>query len=152
MALVQCQKCGHQVSTTARACPACGTPPQTSAQPAAASPPAQPTTTVDLTEKGGFFRILLDFSFTHFATLKLVRWLYLTAITFGLLGALILLYAIETKNASEVLGKWIGVLFLLLLWVIWWRVGLEIVASLFRIAENTAEIVRHTRVIASKHS
>ena len=49
MALIRCAKCGRQISSFAKACPACGTPPQVSTD-----PPPLPTVTARATDTGAF--------------------------------------------------------------------------------------------------
>lgn len=107
-------------------------------------------------QRKGFFRSLFDLSFTSFVTGRVVSFVYVlslvlvTLYVFGTVGYLcILAYAFVGSLAeSEAVGAVIGVVLFLILAplllfvsVVYVRVLLEIVIVLFRIAENTAELV-----------
>ena len=85
-----------------------------------------------------FLASLFDFSFSHFITLKLIRWLYALGV---LLGVLIALAAIVTAfNVNSNLGV-LAVLLspvVFLLNAVYMRVVFEVVAIFFRIEENTS--------------
>jgi uncharacterized membrane protein len=90
------------------------------------------------------FDALKDMSFTEFVTLKLIKFLYIL----GLLGiGLVMLTVILGGFSQGFLGglgaivvSAIGALFAVLLL----RVYLEIVAVVFRVASNTAQIAENT--------
>jgi hypothetical protein len=107
----------------------------------------------------GFFRSLLDLSFSSFITLGIVKVLYVISLVLVLLYALLLgvsaasgaygLVGIPELGGSPALGVMLGLLVFLVLFplvliigAIYVRVLLELVVVLFRIAENTGELVR----------
>lgn len=109
----------------------------------------------------GFFASLLDLSFRHFITGRIIALLYVISLI------LVTVYAVLAAGQVSILagaftGGWLdsvalgwilGIFLflilgplLLLLGVIYVRVVLEIVIVLFRISENTAEINDRLRV------
>ena len=91
-------------------------------------PPSQPATANPVLTNRGFFASLFDFSFTSLVTTKIIKALYvISVIVIGLssLGLVAPLVA--------------------LLWLIYTRVILELFIALFRIAENTSELVAQGR-------
>lgn len=108
----------------------------------------------------GFFRSLFDLSFTSFVTARVVKFIYVLSIVFVVLYVLgtmayasFIAYAFVAALAqSDALGIVVGLLLfliltpiLLLVAITYVRVLLEIVIVLFRISENTAELVRQGR-------
>ncbi len=141
MASVFCSKCGRQVSDNASVCPSCGHArtgiPASSARPAAQG--LAPVNHPAGHETPGFFKILLNASFSDFITLKLIKWLYILGCIVCAIGALSALATLReyTQGSAGILLLW-PVLFIVL--VVLLRVWLELVASIFRIAENTTQM------------
>lgn len=107
----------------------------------------------------GFLRSLFDLSFSSFITLGIVKVLYVISLILVLLYALFLggsaasgtygLVGVPELGGSPALGIVLGLLAFLVLFplvlvlgAIYVRVLLELVVVLFRIAENTGELVR----------
>lgn len=91
----------------------------------------------------GFFKSLFDISFRSLITTKIIKVVYVLYMVVIALGAL--LFIVSAFNASAV----VGVLVLLigaplgaLVYLIFARVWLEALIALFRIMENTQELVR----------
>jgi Domain of unknown function (DUF4282)/zinc-ribbon domain len=150
MASVFCTKCGQQLPDNASVCPSCGhartgitTPP--------ASPPPQrfvPANVPVGRKTPGFFRILLDTSFNDFITLKLIKFFYiLGCIVFAIVAFIVVPIAIleysqgfqglQLSNAERIGAVVIASPVSFIVGVVLLRVYLELVASVFRIAENT---------------
>jgi hypothetical protein len=87
---------------------------------------------------------LADFSFTNFITLKLIKFLYILGLLIGALGGLVGLLAAFSQGVLAGIGGLIVVPLILLLFAMYLRVGLELLAVIFRIAENTAEMARRS--------
>ncbi len=124
----------------------------------------QPQTESLGTQRKGFFRSLFDLSFTSFVTASVVKFIYMISLIFVVLYVLstvgwlsFLSYAfIAGISESEAIGVVVGVLLflvllpiLLLIAVTYVRVLLEIVIVLFRISENTTELVRQGRAASA---
>lgn len=94
----------------------------------------------------GFFGALFDISFRSFVTVRIIGVLYVISIVLLVLYTIFLIIA--AFQASAVFGVVtlliLGPLFLFLS-VIYVRVLLELAIVLFRIAENTSEMVRQGR-------
>ncbi len=91
----------------------------------------------------GFFKSLFDISFRSLITTKIIKVVYVLYMVVIAVGAL--LFIVSAFNASAV----VGVLVLLigaplgaLVYLIFARVWLEALIALFRIMENTQELVR----------
>ena len=102
-------------------------------------------------ETKGFFGALFDFTFTDFITSKMIRLLYIILIIAAGIGTIV--FIIGAFNASAALGA-LTLLILgpigFIIAVICIRIYMEIIIVLFRIAENTTLISKHTTVI-EKH-
>lgn len=113
----------------------------------------------------GFFRSLFDLSFTSFITGRVVSFVYVLSLIFVVLYVLgtvgyssVLFYTFfsafaESQAAGIVAGVALFVIFtpiLLLVAVVYLRVLLEIVVVLFRISEDTAELVRQGQANSSQ--
>ncbi|GGM92536.1 hypothetical protein GCM10007092_02040 [Thermus composti] len=89
----------------------------------------------------GFFQALLDFSFEHFVTVRLVGVIYALALAAGVVYALIAVVgAFETSPGFGVLTLLILAPLGLFLYAVAVRVALEATVALLRVAENTREI------------
>ena len=155
-----CRKCGGQVDDSATSCPTCGevrSPSPSPPPPLSSAPPAQPpprpyspaASPVSSQEVSGFLSSLFDFSFTSFITTKLIKLIYM-------LGMLVSAgLALFVAAAGFSMGTVVGLLTLIvvaplmfLLSVIYFRVLLELVIVVFRMAEHMAEIARRGRGVA----
>jgi len=94
----------------------------------------------------GFFKALFDFSFTSFVTSKIIKFLYGLSILLAAILALILIVAgFSAHPAAGIIALLIVAPLLFLISVIYSRVLLEIIIVIFRISENTSEVVKNTR-------
>lgn len=94
--------------------------------------------TAGSTQQKGFFASLFDFGFTSFVTLKFLRVVYIVALAvIGLTGfGLFLTYL--SQGGVYVLIAIVGTPILMLVYLLLVRVGLETIALLYRIEENTS--------------
>ena len=90
----------------------------------------------------GLLGALLDFSFTSFITPKIIKVLYGLAIAVSGLWALAFVIAGLRQGVAAGLGALILGAILFPLFVMYARVGLEVLIVIFRIGEHTAEINR----------
>jgi hypothetical protein len=92
----------------------------------------------------GFFGNLFDLSFSEFITVRIVKVLFIVAIVASAIGALVMLGG---GIAALRFRPLVGLVTILLsplafcLYVILARIWLEIVLVIFRIAENTTQLV-----------
>jgi uncharacterized membrane protein len=91
----------------------------------------------------GFFTKIFDLTFSEFVTVKIIKVLFIIGIILATLGALGFLIS------SFATGKFFAIIMGLILSPIIWivyvimiRVWLEIIIVIFRIAENTTELVQ----------
>lgn len=95
-------------------------------------------------ETKGFFGGLFDFGFTSFITLKFLRVIYALLVVLILLVGLIVLVA----GLSQGGGSAVAVIFLApmatLLYLVFTRVTMEVIALFFRIGENTSVMAAAT--------
>jgi hypothetical protein len=87
-----------------------------------------------------FFRALFDFSFSEFVTPKIIKILYVIALILVGLASLGFMIAMFSQGGGWIL---LGLLFapiMFVLYVIFVRVGYEILIVLFQIAENTRDM------------
>jgi len=90
----------------------------------------------------GFFASLFDMTFTEFVTTRIIHVLYIIAIVLAGLGALTILGSgFASGSAGGMLGALILAPLMFVFWVLWARVGLELIIVVFRIAENTGRLV-----------
>lgn len=145
---VFCSKCGQQMSDTATACPSCGS--LRSAASSASAPLAH-----TFAEPGalGFFKTLLDTSFSNFITLKLIKYAYIlggiaitiAAVIFGFSGFSTRYGALLSWEGSfwrGLLTLFIGAPIFWVVWIVSLRVMLEFISAVFRIAESTSTTVK----------
>lgn len=94
----------------------------------------------------GFFTSLFDFSFRSFVTSRVIGILYVISIIVLVLDSIFwIALAFRLNTALGVLTLLIIAPLIFFLMLISVRVLLEIVVILFRIAENTSEMVRQGR-------
>ena len=86
----------------------------------------------------GFFAGLFDFGFTSFITLKFLRLIYTVLVIVLVLGGVLLLFAGLSQGGASAALSLIGVPLLVLVYLVFARVGMETIALLFRIGENTS--------------
>jgi hypothetical protein len=89
----------------------------------------------------GFFGALFDFSFTHYVTPTIIRIIFGIVIVVSAIGALGV--AIAAFSVNIVLGFLVLIIFgplIFLVYVILYRVFLEVVMAVFTIAENTTKM------------
>jgi len=132
-------------------------------------PPSQPATANPVLTNRGFFASLFDFSFTSLVTTKIIKALYvISVIVIGLSSLGLVVGAVHPRAAAGRVGlvcRTRGVVgaatpgrapaglvvliivapLVALLWLIYTRVILELFIALFRIAENTSELVAQGR-------
>jgi hypothetical protein len=88
----------------------------------------------------GFFGSLFDFGFTQFITLKFIKVIYgIATVLIGLATLLWMVKLIDIGGGYIAVGL-IGAPLFGLFYLIFTRIGLEVVAVLFRIGENTASL------------
>ncbi|TVQ63230.1 MAG: DUF4282 domain-containing protein [Phycisphaerales bacterium] len=85
--------------------------------------------------------VLLDFSFTRFITLRVIKILYVLGLVLVALAWVV--FVIRAFNEDVFAGiAAIGIgIFVALLYIILFRVWLELIVVIFRIAENTTKLV-----------
>jgi hypothetical protein len=95
----------------------------------------------------GFLGALFDLSFSEFITTKLIRILYILLIIVVVIGLVVgLISSLVTMfTRGGFLTGLLGLIFTpigALIWVIMARVWMEIIIVVFRIAENTSDLVQ----------
>lgn len=90
----------------------------------------------------GFFAGLLDFSFTSFITLKFLKVIYAVLVVFVLLSGLVMFVSLVSRGGGAVLVALVLVPLITLLYLVFARVGMEVLAVLFRIGEDVRTIAR----------
>jgi len=149
-----CVHCGAPAAASASGAPAPQPPPPP--EPPTPPPPPPPTAssaaassaaqnTVSLTQRG-FFASLFDVSFTSLVMTKIIRVLYILSMIW--IGFYALVFIIAAFHTGETAG--LVVLFIIapaisLLFLIYTRLVLEISIAIFRIMENTSELVAQSR-------
>jgi hypothetical protein len=93
-----------------------------------------------LPEKG-FFGSLFDSTFTHFITLKFLRVIYIILIVLIGLATLLVMVASIAQGGGYIVFGVIVVPIIGLLYLVMTRIGLEVIAVLFRIGQNTSTLV-----------
>ena len=98
----------------------------------------------------GFFAALFDLSFSEFITTKLVKLLYILLIILvaiglivGIIGGLITMF---TDSFFAGLVTIVGTLLGAVIWLIMSRVWMELIIVVFKIAENTSDLVNLKRM------
>ena len=101
-------------------------------------------------QKTGLLAWVFDFSFRDFVTLKLIRFLYGLSLFFSGIAALIfIIMGFQGSVGYGILSLILSPLIFLILAFIS-RVYLEIIIVLFRIEENTAELLKQGRLRSSQ--
>lgn len=95
---------------------------------------------------------LLDFGFTRFITLSVVKILYMLGIGLIALGFLAALISSFALGIGAVLGVLIIGPIIAGLYLIMFRIWLELVVVIFRIGENTSKLVEQRGGEAAKGS
>jgi Domain of unknown function (DUF4282) len=155
-AATNCAKCGKPRDPAAAYCEYCGASAadasaggQAPAQPAVSQAPRPGTGPVQaspsLTQRG-FLSSLFDLSFTSLITTKIIKVLYVLSIV--LIGLTALVFVIAAFHRSSTTGLLVLVIvapIVSLFYLTYTRVVLELVIALFRIMENTSEMVAQGR-------
>lgn len=141
-----CAKCGTQLAAGAAACSACGAPTGVGTPAAPAPPPARYIPPVNAQQAAGFLSSLFDLSFTNFITTKLIKVLFVISIILAACVAIFLVMSGFARGAVE------GILMLLIVaplifffYVIYARVGMEVLIVIFRCSEHLEEIAKQGR-------
>lgn len=104
---------------------------------------------VDQEDAKGLFGALFDFSFRHFITGRIIRFLYMLSV--GLAGLMYLFFVIGAFQMSAGFGAVMLLIvgpLVFLLSVIYARVLLEIIMVVFRISEDTTNLSRSVAQMA----
>jgi len=88
-------------------------------------------------ESKGFFACLFDFGFTSFITLKFLRLIYGLLVGLIILGAVVFLIAGLSQGGATAALALIGVPAITLVYLVFTRISMEVIALFFRIGENT---------------
>ncbi len=142
-----CTTCGEALDPTSAYCAHCGT--KTSTPPSTPYPPVPASATGQnalLLTQGSFFSSLFDLSFTSLVATRIIKVLYVLSIV--LIGLTALLFIVGAFHRSAAAG--VAVLFIVapimsLFYLVYARVILELFIALFRIMENTSELVAQGR-------
>jgi len=89
-------------------------------------------------EAKGFFGSLFDFGFTSFITLKFLKLIYTVLVVLILIGGVVFLIAGLTQGGGSAVASIILVPIVTLVYLIFARIYMEIIALFFRIGENTS--------------
>ena len=102
------------------------------------------------TQPKGLFQALLDMSFTEFVTTKILKWLYILLLVLvilgGIGGVISGLIIVFTSSFFGGLGTILFSLIGVIIGAILARIWIELIMVIFRIAENTTELVRQGRL------
>lgn len=96
-------------------------------------------------QKKGFFAALFDFSFSEFITTRIIKILYVVGMILAVLAALGLMVSGFTQSVGVGILSLILSPIVFLVYVIVFRVWLEFIIVVFRIAEHTEEIAKQGR-------
>jgi uncharacterized membrane protein len=98
--------------------------------------------------KSGFFGSLFDLSFTSLVTTRIIKVLYVLAIVvIGLYSLVFILAGFHHSSTDGILVLVIVAPIFALISLIYTRVLLEVFIALFRIMENTGELVARTSAV-----
>lgn len=93
----------------------------------------------------GFFGSLFDLSFENFVTIRIIRFLFILGILFSCLGALGVLVGMIQQGGFMIVLAFIAAPITFFLSILVFRIWLEIIIVMFRIAENTGQTEINTR-------
>lgn len=108
------------------------------AEPAGAAGAGRP-----ITDAGGFFGALFDFSISEFITTRIIKVLYILAIVVIGLSAFAVFLATATQGAGAAIAGLIIAPIFFLLYVIIARIWMELIIVIFRIAQYAREIAQN---------
>jgi hypothetical protein len=92
---------------------------------------------VSLLKKGSFLQVLFDFSFNHFFTNKIIKFLYgLSIFSAGLIAVLFIIFGFSVSTGFGVFALLVGAPLIFLSAVICSRIYMELMVAIFRIAET----------------
>ena len=94
-------------------------------------------------EAKGLFAGLFDVSFTTFITLKFLRVIYIVLMVLILLAGLTFLLRGLTQGGGTAVAAIVLVPVFMLLYLVFARISMELIALFFRIGENTSIIAVH---------
>lgn len=101
-----------------------------------------------MNRSNGFFASLFDLSFSSFITTKLIKVLYvLSLVGAGILCLNLILNGFANSVLQGLLMLVVVAPLAFLFFAIYMRVILELIIVVFRIAEHTNEIAKHTRQV-----
>ncbi|CAN5344427.1 MAG: DUF4282 domain-containing protein [Acidimicrobiia bacterium] len=92
-------------------------------------------------ETGSFFKDLFDFDFKSFVALKFIKIIFMIGTILIGLAALAGIISYISQGGSGIFIGLVVVPVVALLYLIFLRVWLEVIAMLFRIGDNTAKMV-----------
>lgn len=155
MAMIYCPKCGAEQTPDSRFCEHCGS--------------MIPTTTQQRSrflrkdtrkQMPGFLETLFDFSFTEFLTTRIIKLLYglgliIAAIGLTIFCLVVWFYAFFGEDLSafqrivSLIGSPLAAGILFFLYAMNLRIWMELLIVLFRVAEDTGSIERHSNQIVA---
>lgn len=100
-----------------------------------------PMDQVSAEDAKGFFGALFDFSFSSYITMKFIKLIYIVAT--ALIGLVVLIFfvvGLASGNAGTIIVSLIMAPLFGLFYLIWTRMMLEIIAIIFAIGGDTANI------------
>jgi hypothetical protein len=142
-----CVHCGAPVTASATGAgamplPQAPPPPEQPSTSAPSSPASGVGPNAGLRTQRGFFASLFDVSFTSLVMTKIIKALYiLSMIWIGLSALLYIVLAFHTSGTAGILMLFIVAPAISLLLLIYTRLLLELSIAVFRIMENTSELV-----------
>ena len=88
---------------------------------------------------------LFDFGFERFITLDILKFIYFLAILLYTIAALFLIFGAFQSGASAGLGAIVLAPIIWVIYVVMTRVSLEVIAVIFRIADNTSTLIEQNK-------
>ena len=89
-------------------------------------------------EAKGTWERLIDFSFRVYATPRMLKFLYALHLLVGLIAAVVWVVLAFQQAPVQGLLALLGALVAYFFWILYWRVILEVLAAVFRIADAIA--------------
>lgn len=137
--MANCSECGKPLQPGSAFCVFCGAR-------ASAPPVSLPGLDPAPAPRRGFLRSLFDLSFTSLVTTKIIKMLYvLWMIVIGLLAIAFVVVAFRVNSTLGAVVLLVVAPVAALFYLVCVRVGLELVIALFRVMENTSELVAQGR-------